>query len=664
MKLSMLVLLLAFNIWSISNAIGQGEYHVPKFQFMAYDVVPAWKAIIADWDEPNASVHLFDVKKYKGHGNYVCYGMKTGLRFSQFKELVRDPKKREYLPIFIYDLRKTPLMIDGKNYTWAVRLEHYNYIDDRASMEQTMIRLMQTVERYLKKQHPQCGKGIVILASKTAALPNMTVERGLKKVGYPASSMQAVISYMEKNSSQVESPSLKTKVKILNEGKAIGYLTFVKRGTEGQVNSDFKKILVYEELPYRVPIANGIITLQPQTPLSHINLLAKNRGTINAYCTDEKTIESWKKLYNGKLVEISCSNNNGQPNFEIKPISSTVATNYWKQQQRLKVTIPTADLSVSSFAHFSTGSSSVQVVNCIGAKAANYAKLEHLIPQYVKKGFAIPFYWYFKTMKDHKIDRLIDQLIKEKAVLSQEQLYERLETIRAKIMAASLDEQIFRELEVITTKYYKGKKVRLRSSTNCEDLPQFNGAGLYESKGFWEGSDRAVIQKKLLKVYASLWLPRAFDERDFFGIDHKKAGMAILINGAFPDEYANGVALTIPNSDGTTTISINTQYGELSVTNPEGGEEPEVIFFRNFDSKWYVIEQKSSVHNIFVENSKLTPSVKTLKSVMQQIEKMLKIDLSKSSDYGVDVEFKIMQEEGVFKLYVKQARLLNMVLPE
>lgn len=182
--------------------------------------------------------------------------------------------------------------------------------------------------------------------------------------------------------------------------------------------------------------------------------------------------------------------------------------------------------------------------------------------------------------------------------------------------------------------------------------------------GFWEGSERTVIQQKILEVYASLWLVRAFEERDFFGIDHSKAAMGILINEAFPDEYANGVALTLPNPTGTPSIHINTQYGEQSVTNPEGKAVPEVIYFRQLNSKWYVTESKSSIHNIFVENATLTPLVRQLQSACATLDTLLKKELEHPTHYGVDVEFKIMKEENKFRLYLKQARLLNVNLPE
>lgn len=648
---------------------GQQEFLDKEYQFIAYDKIPTWKGLAANWDQSNPKIYLFDVEQYKGHGNYVCYGLKTGLRFSQFKELVRAPKKRVYLPIFLYDLRTMPITKAGKKYAWAVRLEDYSYLDDRQSMEKTFVRLMKAVDAYIQEQDPDLGPGIALLASPSAALPNLTIREGVEQAGYTTMTLSQLIAETKKGDS--ESPQIITghskenslATKILNEGTAVGYLRFVKSGNEEQVKSDFKNILLYENIPYRVPIANGILTLEPQTPFSHINLLAKNRGTINAYFKT-KASKDFLGQYRDQLVKIKLKKERGDHSFSIQKISKEEAKAYWAKQQKLKVVIPTPDLSVQSFSHFKTGEKSVQTVSCIGAKAANYALLYHKLPVYTRQGFAIPFYFYFKTIQSCGADELIRNLLKNKEKWSAEQLKAALATIRVKIEHATLDERIFKELELICEQHYKGKKVRLRSSTNCEDLATFNGAGLYVSKGFWEGSDRALIQRKILTIYASLWLERAFEERAFFGIDHQKAAMGILINEAFPEEYANGVALTLPNKEGTPSIHINTQYGELSVTNPVGTEQPEVIYFRQFDSKWYVTEARSSIHNIFVENALLTPLVRQLQQACIQIDALLRANVQDPENYGVDVEFKIMKEKMGFKLYIKQARLLNVVLPE
>ena len=73
--------------------------------------------------------------------------------------------------------------------------------------------------------------------------------------------------------------------------------------------------------------------------------------------------------------------------------------------------------------------------------------------------------------------------------------------------------------------------MRYRSSTNNEDLPGFNGAGLYDSKTQDpEETEEDGIDKSLKGVFASLWTFRAFTEREFHRIDHSVAAMGVLVH--------------------------------------------------------------------------------------------------------------------------------------
>ena len=74
-------------------------------------------------------------------------------------------------------------------------------------------------------------------------------------------------------------------------------------------------------------------------------------------------------------------------------------------------------------------------------------------------------------------------------------------------------------------------KLRYRSSTNNEDLPGFNGAGLYDSKTQKPSeTEDDGIDKSLKQVYASMWNFRAFTEREFHRIDHSAAAMGVVVH--------------------------------------------------------------------------------------------------------------------------------------
>ena len=70
-------------------------------------------------------------------------------------------------------------------------------------------------------------------------------------------------------------------VAVYNPGIAAGSLRFISSEADlaAAVDTD---ILVMESVPDYLPPANAVITSNPQTPLAHVNLLARNRGIPNA----------------------------------------------------------------------------------------------------------------------------------------------------------------------------------------------------------------------------------------------------------------------------------------------------------------------------------------------------------------------------------------------
>jgi hypothetical protein len=126
-------------------------------------------------------------------------------------------------------------------------------------------------------------------------------------------------------------------------------------------------------------------------------------------------------------------------------------------------------------------------------------------------------------------------------------------------------------------------RIRLRSSTNAEDLPGFNGAGLYRSTRVDPG-DPADVARGLREVWASTWLWAAFEEREYYRIDQRTVGMAILVQESIDDDVANGVAITAnPFSQGNPGFFINAQLSGGSVTGAKGDEIPEQILYYTYE---------------------------------------------------------------------------------
>ncbi|MGE0174985.1 MAG: PEP/pyruvate-binding domain-containing protein [Oligoflexales bacterium] len=254
----------------------------------------------------------------------------------------------------------------------------------------------------------------------------------------------------------------------------------------------------------------------------------------------------------------------------------------------------------------------------------------------------------------------------------------------------------------IKAKYGTTERIRFRSSTNAEDLPGLTGAGLYESKAgciadagsMSEGPSacmtekevertkslikrleatgptehaslikdlkkdlkkKSLIEDAIRKVYASLWNERAFLQRDYYRIDHKKIYMAILAHPSFSDESANGVVLIEEKHD-RLRFNVVSQVDDISITNPIiKGAFPEQIVVTT------TLQGQISTFDI-VSNSNQNPiggrvmSEESLKDLIQQLIVMRqKLEAEYGADYVklLDSEFKL---DGNRKVQMKQIR--------
>ncbi|MHC4499573.1 MAG: PEP/pyruvate-binding domain-containing protein, partial [Planctomycetota bacterium] len=148
------------------------------------------------------------------------------------------------------------------------------------------------------------------------------------------------------------------------------------------------------------------------------------------------------------------------------------------------------------------------------------------------------------------------------------------------------------------------EKLRFRSSTNVEDSEQFVGAGLYDSYSGCladefdgdetgpsicdpcETNERGVF-RAIRKVFASFYNDNAFLERMRYDINEAQVGMALLVHHSFPDEIelANGVATLDKRGSGANMyITLVTQDGAVSVTNPDPNSIPEEVTVRVYPS--------------------------------------------------------------------------------
>lgn len=90
-------------------------------------------------------------------------------------------------------------------------------------------------------------------------------------------------------------------------------------------------------------------------------------------------------------------------------------------------------------------------------------------------------------------------------------------------------------IAAVKDRFSPWQRLMVRSSSNCEDLPNIAGAGLYESVPNVLPAD---VASAVQRVWASLWTQRAVLSRKNLGIAHQRAHMAVLIQELVVPEFS------------------------------------------------------------------------------------------------------------------------------
>ena len=456
------------------------------------------------------------------------------------------------------------------------------------------------------------------------------------------------------------------KYQAMNTGITYGKLRKINIEDIGKVDINSHDIIMTNGLPNDMPVVAGIITTEHQHNLSHINVLSVNRGTPNMVQTDAFYSDNFKQFEN-KYVMLNVSAND----FEIKEVTEKEVSNFWLSKQNKKIISLEIDRTTKGLQDMKNLSH--KDIKLVGAKAANFAELTKIeindekdnssFVRTPESAFAIPMYYYLEHLKENGIDVLIEEKLKElKDLTDENSKIQKLKEIQDAIQNAPINKEFLEAVENKITSLGNYKKMKFRSSTNAEDLEEFNGAGLYDSYSGELGNEKKSIEKAIKKVWASLWNYRAYEEREYFNIDEKTVAMGILVHRSFPNEELNGVAITTNIADRNyPAFTINAQLGEESVVLPENGSIPEqfLYYFIYFDPYSEPQIEYITYSSLSPNKSIMTDEEKAyLAYVLNSIKKKFYYDILLTNEsftsFGLDIEFKFDTSDR--KLYIKQVR--------
>ena len=409
-------------------------------------------------------------------------------------------------------------------------------------------------------------------------------------------------------------------------------------------------IVVYEALPNEMPRVAGIVSAVPQTPLSHVNLRAVQDGVPNAFIRNATGLDTIEGLI-GSCVRYTVT----EDGWTLSAATPAEVDAHYASSRPGRGQAPERDLTVTSI----TPLSDIGFADwkAFGVKAANVAVLGTLgFPDgTVPDGFAVPFYFYDEFMKHNDLYDYIDEMLADPGFQTDFDTQEsELKKLRKKIKKAETPDWMDTALEEMHAAFPEGTSLRYRSSTNNEDLPGFNGAGLYDSKTQHpEETEEDGIAKSLKQVYASLWNFRAFSEREFHRIDHGEAAMGVLVHPNYSDELANGVAVSFdPVSSLYGLYYANTQIGEDLVTNPDAHSVPEEVLLDETGMfRILGTSNQAPPGQLLMSEDQMYFLYQYLEAIQEKFKGLYCVQAGER--FAMEIEFKITSEDI---LAIKQAR--------
>ncbi|MBK7860562.1 MAG: hypothetical protein IPJ65_18575 [Archangiaceae bacterium] len=465
----------------------------------------------------------------------------------------------------------------------------------------------------------------------------------------------------------------------LNPGVSFGTLRVIHGNGANEPSPTRREVAIYaDEMPADLPPVAGVATPKPQTYLSHDALKARQDDTPYAYARDILKDPKVTALV-GKLVRFEVTS----AGYQMRQASKAEADAYFESIRPKTTQVLKPDLSVKNAT--TLDKLSFAGARAYGTKSSNVAELYQLYKSgklnvsgpgepkiATPDGFAAPASWFDTYMKTGKYDskttfsQRLTQLqampeFKNDSVRRAALLADLQEHMEDAEMPAGLKAQMEKLAKDFHAKF-PDRDMRIRSSSDSEDLQGFSGAGLFDSFTFRFADanrpDRSVSDR-FQKVFASVFNERAYAEFDFYRIDPHTVAMAELVMPNDDDEIANGVVRWGGAIPGWDTITVNAQVGESLVTNPEGGAVPDSIVMGN-----YGFNGEAEIQYEQTSNQKLPPGRKhvltdgelnALFKAMKVVQTHFAKLYGKENDpnFSIECEFKI-QKDGT--LLIKQAR--------
>lgn len=479
---------------------------------------------------------------------------------------------------------------------------------------------------------------------------------------------------------------------IYSPGWALGTLKFVEGEDiedaylSGQLGPD--DIVLTDGVPAEMPYLQGILTLSPSTPNSHVAILANSFNIPFVHLALAEDAAQAQSLVGHRVIVTAYDVNFGESTVRIHDVEGILSEETIAELLALKALPPLNLQPMETYGAISANTEglTLQDIRYFGGKASNYGFLRRNIPANCLKGAGLSFdLWnaYLDQVIPATGNTLRQDIQNKLGGYSWppdfQALADDLDDVRTWFRNASYSQftpaQQSAIIAVLMDPQYEFdplQKIRFRSSTNVEDSDQFTGAGLYESfsgcladdlDGDTVGpshcdpteADERGVFRAIKRVYGSFYNQNAFIERLRWGVDESDVGMAVLVHHSYPDEIemANGVATHRRNTFGHDGLMV-TQLGAVSVANPEGGALPEEVQYY-VSPTWFGADilRYSTLMQLGHTVMNWQDDYELLASLMRIVADDYALTIGQNS-FLLDYEYKRVAPDG--RLDVKQVR--------
>lgn len=444
-------------------------------------------------------------------------------------------------------------------------------------------------------------------------------------------------------------------------------------------------LLLDDAAPAELPYVGGVVTLAPSTPNSHPAILARSYGVPFVYARRPEAVAAALALA-GRHVVVRTRTSWETLTCQVQLIDVEHLDEATRAAIRALGAPPPLEVTPAGTAGVMAISAEELApadIGLVGGKAAHFGLLRDAIPEASPTpaiAFTFDLWRAFlaQPAPGGAAGTLGDEIARRLAphawppdllALDQE-----LAGVRAMIEAAPFPAELAAEVNQALAPFDPARRIRFRSSTNVEDGATFTGAGLYDSATGCLADDldgdaagpsacnaaqpeERGAHRAVKKVFASFYRRNAVLERMRRGVAEADVGMALLVHYSVPDEeeLANGVA-TFDRTTWSDQVDLVTQLGAVSVTNPDGSAQPEVVQAASYSFGEYLTTiQGSSLVTLGDHVLVWEDDYRALLSLLMRVADRYEAVVGAAAPFTLDLEYKKVAP-GV--LSVKQVRPL------